>query len=147
MRGEAASHARADRAEAQGFAGGAGGPGAPAGAAVQDTEQRAHRHLLAILQPGLDVLEAPDVRADFAPVAALAAPDQDRSAARVKAELGQRQRFLDAQPSPPEDHDQGAHPVAVQVGAGVGHDGDDLFDPGRVCWVALAFVARDAPRW
>ena len=115
VRREAPPYAGPGRAEVERFAGGAGGPRAPAGTAVQHAEQRADRHLLAGLQPGLDVLEAPDVHADLAPASALAATHQDRAAARVEVELGQRQRFLDAQPGAPQDHDQRAHSVAVEV--------------------------------
>jgi hypothetical protein len=39
---------------------------------------------------------------------ALAAPDQQRAAALIEIALGERDRFLDAQPGPPHDHDQSA---------------------------------------
>jgi hypothetical protein len=44
---------------------------------------------------------------------------------QVKVALAQRQRFADAQPGPPEDHDQGAQPYRVVIVAGGVHHGDD----------------------
>jgi hypothetical protein len=70
-----------------------------------DAEQRADRHALANLQPGLELLEAPVVHADLAAVTALSAGHQDRSAARVEIKLGQIKRLLDAQASAPEHDD------------------------------------------
>ena len=144
VRREATATPARDGAQAQRLARGAGRPGAPAGAAVKDAEQRADRHLAASVKPWLDVLEAPDVHADLAPAAALAAAHEHRSAPRVEIEFGQRQRFLDAQPGAPQDDDQRAHPVAMETLAGLAHHGDDLFRPGRVGQVALTLVAWDA---
>jgi hypothetical protein len=45
------------------------------------------------------LLEAPVVHADLAALAALAATHEHRAAARVQVELGQIERFLDAQPA------------------------------------------------
>jgi hypothetical protein len=39
---------------------------------------------------------------------ALAAADQERAAALIEIALGERERFLDAQSSPPHDHDETA---------------------------------------
>jgi hypothetical protein len=55
--------------------------------------------------------------------------------------LGERERFLDAQPGAPEEHDQ--RPDAAPILAGVAHDGDDLFGPRRIGQVALAFAAAE----
>lgn len=75
------------------------------------------------LSPGRggEPLAAPTaaLHADFAPAAAFAASDQNRSASRVEVELGQGQRFLDAYPGVRENHDQRADAVAVEVFAGV----------------------------
>ena len=59
------------------------------------------------------LLPRPLVHADFAASAALAASDEERAAAVVEIELGERQRFPDAQPGAPEDDDQAAQPPAV----------------------------------
>jgi ATP phosphoribosyltransferase regulatory subunit HisZ len=58
------------------------------------------------VQPGLELFEAPVVHADLAPVAALAAAYEHGAAAAVEVELGQVERFLNAQPGAPEHHDQ-----------------------------------------
>jgi hypothetical protein len=77
VRREAAPHAGPGLAQVERLARGAGRPGATTCPAVEHAEQRAYRHLLARLQPGLDVLKAPDVHADLAPAPALAAPHKD----------------------------------------------------------------------
>jgi hypothetical protein len=51
---------------------------------------------------------------------------------------------VDAQPSAPQDDDQAAQPTAVRTVTGRAHDGDDLFDPGRIGGVAQTLVARRA---
>jgi hypothetical protein len=50
----------------------------------------------------------------------------------IEIGLGERQRFLYAQPGAPEDHDQAAQASPVHIISRRAHDGDDLFDPGRV---------------
>jgi hypothetical protein len=124
MRRKPSPYAGSGRAEVERFAGSSGGPCAPARAAVKRAEERTDRHLFTRFQPGLDVFEAPGVHADLAPASALAATHQDRAAARVEVELGQRQCLLDAQPGAPEDDDQRADAVAVEVLTGVAYDGD-----------------------
>ena len=79
---------------------------ASAGGAVDDAEQRPDRHRLARSQPGLELFPGPVVHADLAAAAALAAAHEDRAAARVEVELGERERFVDAQPGAPEHDDQ-----------------------------------------
>jgi hypothetical protein len=51
-------------------------------------------------------LEAPAVHTDLAALAALAVADQHRAALLVEVDLGQRERFLDAQAGAPEHNDQ-----------------------------------------
>jgi hypothetical protein len=63
----------------------------------------------------------------------------------VMAYASRRERFLDAQPSSPKDHDQAAEPSAAAVSGGA-HDRDDLLDFGRIGWVTQALVARRATR-
>src|SRR4051794_3272531 len=53
-------------------------------------------------EPGMQFLPGPVVHADLATAPALAAPDQDRSAASVQVGLGERERFADPQPGAPE---------------------------------------------
>jgi hypothetical protein len=68
-------------------------------------EEWPDRELGAQLEPWLQLLPRPFVHADFAAWAALAASDQERAAAAVEIELGERQRFVAAQPGAPEDDD------------------------------------------
>jgi hypothetical protein len=84
----------------------------------------------------------PVVHADLASMAALAAAHQDRAAPRVEIELGQVERFLDAQAGAPEHDDQPAGTQPVQAVATAAHDGDDLFGTGRVGGVAAALATR-----
>jgi hypothetical protein len=44
--------------------------------------------------------------------------------------FGEGQRFLDAQPGPPEDHDQATQASPVCAVAGRPQDGDDLLNLG-----------------
>src|SRR5687768_16512876 len=53
------------------------------------------RQLDPVLEPGLKLLPRPVVHADLAAPAALAAPHQQRTAARVQVGLGQRERLVD----------------------------------------------------
>jgi hypothetical protein len=78
-------------------------PWSPAGRAVDDAEQRSDRKLGACVQPRAELFPAPLVHPDFASAAALAAADEDRSAAMIEVVLGERERFLDAQAGAPED--------------------------------------------
>src|SRR4029453_18066696 len=64
---------------------------------------------------GSKLLPGPVVHADLAAAAALAAPHQQRSAARVEVGLGERERFADAQTSTPQHDDQAAQPAAVDA--------------------------------
>jgi hypothetical protein len=50
--------------------------------------------------------------------------------------LGERERFLDAQPSAPQDHDHRSHAPAVTVLGGVAHHRDDLLHRRRVGRIA-----------
>jgi hypothetical protein len=72
------------------------------------THNRPDRHLEPHVEPGLQLSPAPGVHADLASAAALAAADEQRAAALVKISLGERERFLDAQPGSPQDHNQRA---------------------------------------
>ena len=67
------------------------------------------------LEPGRELLPGPVVHADLAAAAALAAPDQQRAAARIEVGLGERERLVDAQPGAPQHHDQAAQPAAVHA--------------------------------
>jgi len=73
-----------------------------------------------------------------------AASDEDRSAPVVEVVLGERERFLDAQPGAPKDDDHRSHAPAVTVTGGVTHNAHDLVNRRRVGWVPHAFVARRA---
>jgi hypothetical protein len=59
---------------------------------------------------------------------ALTATDKHCGAALIEIGLGERQRLVDAQPGPPQNHDQPAQPTAMRVITSGAHDGDDLFD-------------------
>ena len=66
------------------------------------------------VEPRLELFPGPVVHADLAAAPALAAADEHRAAARVEVGLGERERFVDAQPGAPEHHDQPAQPPAVR---------------------------------
>ena len=70
---------------------------------------------------------------------------KDRAASRLKISLGQHQRLIDPQPRPPKDHDERAHPRAVQARARGTHHGDDLLYPRWISGKASAFIALHAP--
>jgi hypothetical protein len=91
------------------------------------------------------VVPAPQVHADLAPAAALAVTDEHRPGARLEVVLGDGERLVDAQPRPPQQHDQGPQAGAVDAVAGLAHDRDDLLDRGRIGRVAQPLVARRAP--
>jgi hypothetical protein len=78
------------------------------------------------------LLPAPGVHPDLATPAALAIAHEQRPALGVEVRFAERERLRDAQAAAPEDHDQGAEPVAVGVVAGRSHHGDDLFYGRRV---------------
>ena len=71
------------------------------------------RQLDADVQPLLQLLPGPAVHADLAAATALPAADEDRAAAGVEVSLGERERFVDAQPGAPEHDDHSAHPQAM----------------------------------
>jgi hypothetical protein len=75
---------------------------------VDDAEQRADRHLLAELQPRLELLPAPGIHADLSPLPALAAANENRATVRVEIALGQGERLADPQSSAPQDDEQAA---------------------------------------
>jgi hypothetical protein len=77
-----------------------------------------------------------------AALASLAAPHEDASGGRVEVAFGEIERLADAQPGAPEKDDQRAGAQAVDGGAGVAHDRDDLFDRRRVRRIAAALVTR-----
>jgi len=79
-----------------------------------------------------ELLEAPVVHADFAPLATLALADEQRAAAGVEVWLGQRHRLADSESGAPEHDDQCAHPWSVVRLAGLAHHGDDLLNPRRI---------------
>jgi hypothetical protein len=86
----------------------------------------------------MELLPAPGVHADLAAPSALATPNEQGAAALIKIGLGEGERFLDAQPGAPQDHDQSAWRVAVRVVTGGAHDGDDLIDRWRIGGIAQA---------
>jgi hypothetical protein len=61
--------------------------------------------------------------------------------------LGERERFLDAQPGAPQHDDHRAQAPAVTVIRGVAHHRYDLIDRRRIGRVAHPFVERRAPAW
>src|SRR4051812_35743941 len=122
-------------------------PAAAPGRAGEHAQQRADGQPDADVQPLLELLPGPVVHADFPAATALASADEDCAAAGVKVGLGERERFVDAQPGSPQHDDQSAHPQAVGRGAGLAHDGDYLLDGGRIRGIAAAFVAGGRPEW
>jgi hypothetical protein len=55
-----------------------------------------------------------------------------RPSAGLQVVLGESERLLDAQPRPPQQHDQGPQTGAMDAAAGLAHDRDDLLDRGRI---------------
>src|ERR687896_1400707 len=104
--------------------------------AVDDAEQRTDRQRPPRLKPWQELLPAPGVHADLAPAPALAAPDHERPAALLEICLGESERFLDAQPGTPHNHDEPSQAPAVRPLTGGAHHGDDLFDLRRIGRVA-----------
>ena len=123
VRRESSPDAGERRRVAQLFARGGRRPAAAAGWSGQDAEQRADGQRDAEVQPLLKLFPGPVVHTDFAAAAALAAADEDRAAAGVEVSLGERERFVDAQPGSPEHDDQPAQAEAVGRGASLAHDG------------------------
>jgi hypothetical protein len=76
MRRESAPHSCRGGGAPQFGTGGSRRPLPPARGAVDDAQQRSDRELDAGAEPGLQLLPAPGVHADFATTPALAAPDQ-----------------------------------------------------------------------
>ena len=113
--------------------------------AVQHTEQRPDRQLGAELKPRTELLKCPAVHSDFASPPALPGSHQDRAAVHIEIGLGERERFADPQPCPPEHDDHAAQPDAVSAVAGGAHNRDDLLDCWRVRRVAEPFLCR--PCW
>jgi hypothetical protein len=122
-----------------------GRPVPPARRTRDDAEQGPDWELEPGLKPRLKLVPRPGVHADLAASIALAATDQQRSAAWVEIHFGERQRFLNAQSGPPEDDDETSQPLTVRSVAGRAHHGNDLFDLGRISRVAQPLVARRTP--
>ena len=80
----------------------------------------------------MELLPAPRVGADLAASSAFAVADQERAAALIEVGLAERERFVDAQPGAPQDHDQASQPLAVRAAVGLAHHCDDLLDVGRI---------------
>ena len=91
---------------------------------------------------GASCLPGPVVHADLAAAAALAAPHQQRAAARIQVGLGERERLADAQAGSPEDDDPATQPTTVDTVAGAAHHRNDLLDRRRVGRVAHPLIAR-----
>jgi hypothetical protein len=113
---------------------------APASRAVDDAEQRTDRQLAPHVKPRLELLPAPCIHADLATAPALAASNQERATALIEIAFGESERFLDAQPGSPHDHDEPAEAAPVGSVTGRAHDGHDLFDLRRVGRVAQTVV-------
>jgi len=73
---------------------------------VDDAKQRADWHLLADAQPGIKLLPAPAVHADFPSLTALAAPHQDRTTVTVQVALSKGESLADTKAGTPKDDDQ-----------------------------------------
>ena len=146
VRREAPPHAGLPREASQLRARRSGRPRPPPCRAGDDAEQRSDRQLHPRLDPGLKLLPRPVVHPDLAASPALAAPYQQRAAARVQVGLGERERLVDPQAGSPEHDDQAAQPVAVHAVSGAAHHCHDLLDRRRVGRVADPLVAGRATR-
>jgi hypothetical protein len=115
VRRKAPTHAGLAGDAAQLGAGGAGGPRPTACRTGDDAEQRSDRQLDPGLEPWFELLPSPVVHPDLAATATLAAPHQQRSAARIEVGLGERERLTDAQAGAPQYDDQAAHAAAMDT--------------------------------
>jgi hypothetical protein len=97
VRREAPTHPGLAGDLAQFRAGGAGCPRPSACRTVDDAERRSDRQIDPGLEPRFELLPGPVVHSHLAAAAALAAPYQQRSAARVEVGLGQGERLADPQ--------------------------------------------------
>src|SRR5215218_11076614 len=113
---------------------------------VDDAEQRPNGHLQAQLEPRLQLFPSPCVHTDLAAPAALATADQQGATAVIEIGLSEGERFLDAQPGAPQDHDEPAQPAAVRIVAGGAHHGDDFFYLRRIGRIAKTLVVRRATK-
>ncbi len=77
------------------------------------------------------MVPAPLVHPDLAALVALSVAHEQRAAALVEIRLGERERLLDSQPAPPENDDQAAQAVTVDVLSSRANDGDDFLDARR----------------
>jgi hypothetical protein len=79
---------------------------------------------------------------------------QDRSAPAIEVVLGERECFLDAQASAPQDNEHSSYAPAVTVVGRVTHNRHDLVHHGRVgrvahplvAWRAAGVIARQGRR-
>src|SRR4051812_25503473 len=96
----------------------------PARGAADDAEQRPDGKLEASVQPWLQLLPGPRVHADFAASSAFAVADEERAASLIKVRFAKRERFVDAQPGSPQDHDEASQPPPVRAVSGRAHHCD-----------------------
>jgi len=93
-----------------------------------------------------ELVPRPAVHPNFAPLAALASPNEHGAAAAVKIALLKRERFTDPQPRTPQQHDQGTKAVTVGTAADRAHNSDDLLNSRRIGRILLALVRGGRPR-
>jgi hypothetical protein len=83
---------------------------------------------------------SPRRHADLAAPATLAASDEQRATALIEIALGKGERFLDAQASSPQNHDQPAQAAAMRVVAGRSHDSNEPLHLGRIGRITQTLV-------
>ena len=93
---EPSTHTCCGGGPAQVRAGSRAGPRSAAGGTIDDAEQRTDGHTEAPADPGLQFFPTPRVHADLAAAAAFAVTDEQRAAAVIQIDLGERERFLNA---------------------------------------------------
>jgi len=128
VRGEAPPHASSGGSPAQIGSRGRVGPVPSARGSGDNAKQRSNWELEACVEPWLELLPAPYVHPDFAATSSLALADEQRPAPLVEVGFAQRQRFLDPQACPPQDHDESSQALAVRALASCAHHGDDLLN-------------------
>ena len=121
-----------------------GDHGRPAVGPSHDAQQGADGQRRTKVQPRLDLLPAPAVHTDLAPLAALATADKHGAGDAVEIAFGQREGLADPQLGSPEHDDERSDAQALRRLAGGAHDGHELFDGRRVGRIAAALVARRA---
>jgi hypothetical protein len=98
---------------------------------------------------GAELIPGPLIHPDVSATSSLAPTDEHRPPVDLKVGFCEGERLGDPKARPPEQDDEPTQPLPVAMGTGLPHDGNDLFDPRRIGWVATPLFAGRRPllRW